>query len=123
MGSGTGFGMTLKRKSRRITQRDTLNGLIEQRAVRHRNALRQGIGIDCKPVILTGDHDLTGRQIHNGMVCAVMTELHLECSCARCESKQLVSKADAKYRHLGLENLLNCLNRIGAWLRIPRPIR
>ena len=63
MGSRTGFGMTLKRKSRRITQCDTLNGLIEQRAVGHRNALGQRIGIDCKTVILAGDHDLTGRQI------------------------------------------------------------
>jgi hypothetical protein len=75
-------------------------------AVIHRTAKRawpqiggQGIGIDRETVVLAGDQDLSGLEILDRVVGAVMAKLHLHRLAPGSQCQQLMAEADTEGRH------------------------
>jgi hypothetical protein len=64
--------------------------------VRAQQVRRQRIGIHRKAMVLAGDQDLSGLQILDRVVGAVVAELHLHRPGAGRQRQQLVAQADTE---------------------------
>ena len=74
-------------------------------------------------MILASDIDLPGCQILNGVIRTVVPKLHFHCLRTRCQPQQLVAEANAEYRHIVGDHLLDGVDRVVAWLWITRTVR
>src|SRR5207342_668698 len=75
---GTGLGMPLERKRRRIGERETLVAAVKQRSVGDAHVRRQGALVDRESMVLAGDQHATTVQVDDRMVGAVVAEFHLQ---------------------------------------------
>lgn len=101
--------MTLEAECALVGQLDTLKGAVEQRLVNGANIARQRGLINSKTVVLAGDHDHTGVQILNRMVCTVVAMAHFHGLGTGSQGQKLVTQADTEYRHFGLQHFLIAL--------------
>src|SRR5687768_16563926 len=75
-GTRARLGMPLKGERRAIGPFEALEGAVKQRAVRGANIPGQRVLLDGEAVVLARDHDSPGIELDDGVIRAVMTELH-----------------------------------------------
>src|SRR5690242_8605256 len=73
---------------------------------------RKGIGIDSKPVILTGDLDAAGRQVLHGLVGSAMPALELVGPGAKRVGEQLVAQTNPEQRDTCVQGSADRGNRV-----------
>ena len=74
--TGSGFGMELDAEDGLVTQAEAFEGAIVEAEVGKLDALRiEGGGVDDVVVVLGGDEGLTGGEVLDGMVAAMVAEL------------------------------------------------
>ena len=100
MRPGAGLGVTLESEGRRAEQFNSLQGVVEQRAVRGAHLLGQALFVHREAVVLAGDHDLFAAQVLHRVIRAVVSELHFHGLRTGGEGQQLVTEADSEHRHL-----------------------
>ena len=74
-------------------------------------------------MVLAGDHDPAGVKVLHRMIGPVMAKFHLQGPAAARKTKQLVTEADSKRRHIGIQNGFDRANCIIARLRVTRAVR
>ena len=110
--------MSLEAERRFIGTVNPLQGAVEQRLVGHAQVGGHRRLIHRKAVVLRGDHHHVVINIFYRMVAAVVAELHLHGLRAARQSQQLVAEADAEYRNIGLQELLNRCDSVVAGRRV-----
>ena len=111
MWAGGGFWVVLNGEAQqlpsRIRELQTLDDLVVQADVTYlRDAVRRLVPLPrrrshSEPVIMCGDLDLAGREVHHRLVDAAMPVAQLERAEAQCSAEQLIAKADAEIRDAG----------------------
>ena len=71
-----------------------------------------------EPVIMCGDLDLAGREVHHRLVDAAMPVAQLERAEAQCPAEQLIAEADAEIRDAGGQDRLQELDLLVSCGRI-----
>ena len=92
--------MVLHGEERQLLVREALDGPVVEVDVRELGAAAERVDVDGEAVVLRGDLDLAGGQIHDRLVAAVVAELELVGAAAEREPEDLVPEADAEDRHL-----------------------
>ena len=80
------------------------------------------VGVDREVVVLARDLDLSGREVTDRMVAAVMSERQLERPRAQRGAEQLMSEADAEHGHF-TEERFDVANRVPERRRIAGTVR
>ena len=111
MWAGGGFWVVLNGEAQQLPSRigelQTLDDLVVQADVAHlRDAVRRLVPLPrrssySEPVIMCGDLDLAGGEIHHRLVNTTMPVAQLECAEAQCPAEQLIAKADTEIRNVG----------------------
>ena len=140
MRAGGGFWVVLHREAQqlagRIRELQTLDHVVVQADVADlRDAVRRLVplprrGSHGEPVIVRGDLDLAGGEVHHRLVDAAMPVAQLEGAEAQRPAEQLVAEADAEVRDAGGQDRLQAArpagqrrpDRRGRWRRTPRPV-
>ena len=101
-----GFGVALETEHGFVGQLDALQGVVEQGFVGNSCVGGQGVGIDGEAVVLAGDNDFAAVQVLNGVVRAVVAEVHFQGFGTDGEADQLVSQANAENRFAAFHQFL-----------------
>ncbi|MCY1433135.1 hypothetical protein D9M71_491560 [compost metagenome] len=83
---------------------------------------RQAGLVRAEAVVLAGDHHHAGVEVLYRVVGAVVAVAHLHGPGAGGQGQQLVAEADAEYRNLGLQHVLDSLDGVVARLGIARTV-
>jgi len=118
MRTRTGLGMSLEAENGTVFKLYSLQGAIEQRAMRRLHVLRQAVFIDREAMILARDHYPPRFQILDRVIRSMMAKLHLQCLGACCQSQQLMAQANAEHGNSDFNEVLDCCDRIAARFRI-----
>src|SRR5712691_4388272 len=110
--AGAGLRMELQRPGAQLRERETLDGSVVERDVRHLPRLR---GVDAEAVILSGHEHAAALALEHRVVRAAVAERQLRRREPRRTPEQLVAETDPEQRHaadeladdgaLGLERL------------------
>ena len=114
--------MTLEAEGVLVGALDALQGAIEQRLVDRTQVARQAAFVHSETVVLAGDHHHTAVEILYRVVGTVVAMTHFQGLGAGGQSQQLVAEADAEYRNIGFQNVLDRLDRVVARLGIARTV-
>src|SRR5271168_5093454 len=110
--------MSLEAERGAVGTRESLQGAVEQRAMRRTQVVRQGRLIDRETMILARDEHPAGVDLRYRMIGPVVAELHLQGLGPAREPQQLVAQADAEDRYVGLEKAPDRLDGVIAGLRV-----
>ena len=117
------LGMPLERERRPIGALDPLQRAVEQRPMRRATIRRQRVFLHGETVVLARDHDAPRIELDDGVVRAVMAELHLLRLRAAREPQELMPETDAERRHADVDDRADRLDRVVARLRIAGAVR
>src|SRR5688572_30366264 len=110
--------MPLERERRTVRAFEALQAAVEQRTVRRADVRRQRVLLDGEAVVLARDHDAPGIELDDGMVRAVMAELHLFRLGPAGKAEELMSEANAERRDALVDERADRLDGIVARLGI-----
>src|SRR5690348_17304449 len=123
MRSGARLRVSLERERRPVDSLDTLQASIEERAMRRADVLWERVLLDCEAVVLARDHHAARVELDDGVIRAVMTELHLLRLGPARKTEQLMAQADAECRHAFVHERADGLDRVVARLRVAGAVR
>ena len=95
--------MALETEGRRISQRNPLIRLIEQRTMGYIHIGWQAAFIDRETVVLRGDQHPSVVEIDNRVIGAVMAEFHFQGLRTGRQAKQLMTEANSEQRNLSVD--------------------
>ncbi len=84
---------------------DAAIAAVEQRDVRFFDRIWQALAFHCKTVVHGSNFYLSGRIIHDRVICSMMTVRHFYGSAAQCQPKQLMAEADPEQGYAGFNDL------------------
>ena len=120
--AGAGFRMALEAERRLISASHPLQAAIEQGLVGDAQSVRQARLVNRESMVLAGDQHCAVFNILHRMVGAVMAKLHFYRGGATGQAQQLVPKTNAEHRDIGCKNVPDCINGVGAGLRVARAV-
>ena len=111
--TGRGFGMILHAEDRPVFNAQAAIRAIKKADMSFLQMIGQAVALDGPAMIHRDDFHLTGQQIFNRMISAMMSLVHFFSLRSERQSQHLMAEADSKNRDVGGGEVLDHRNGIG----------